>query len=175
MRDRSTSLVFLGLYRGLYYAGVCKLQSLEIQSPSENGTGTLCTMLRSWLDTPIISWQGEPGFLGIYKSTSISWFMSCQGLFRSNAVFVNLSSTNFWCKKCWTKCQEFEDRGPYGRHCCGLIASSPLFFFCISAAVVSKPTWGGGCYFAWMVVDELYILFWGSGYGNPSKYSLSRE
>ena len=34
------------------------------------------------------------------------------------------------------KCQEFEDRGPYGRHCCGLIASSPLFFFCISAAVV---------------------------------------
>ena len=42
MRDRSTSLGFFGLGPGvyIYYTGVCKLHSLGIQSPSENGNGS---------------------------------------------------------------------------------------------------------------------------------------
>ena len=39
--------------------------------------------------------------------------------------------------------EEFEDRGPYGRHCCGLIASSPLFFFCTMMAVIMYTIWLG--------------------------------
>lgn len=39
--------------------------------------------------------------------------------------------------------QEFEEEGLHGRHCCGLIASSPLFFSCSMFAVISYSIWLG--------------------------------